>query len=66
MGVFKGRSLKKSLAAIGTIVIWFIAVRVIIEVPEQVGNVLWPLIVYNSALFGIKKFGQYFNKKEEG
>ena len=62
----KKRSLKKSLAAIGTIVIWFIAIYVTIKVPEEVANVLWPLIVYNSALFGIKKFGQYFDKKEEG
>ena len=69
----KNRSLKKTLGTIGTFLIWTISAYVIYKVPEQVGNVLWPLIVYNAALFGIKKFGANFshnnndyNDHEEG
>ncbi len=58
------KSLKKSLATIGTFIVWGIAVYAVVMEPSQIANVLWPLVVYNAALFGIKKFGQYFNKKE--
>lgn len=60
----KKRSLKKSLATIGTIEIDLLAAYVIYKDPTLVGQVFWPMIIYHAALFGIKKFGQYFDKKE--
>ena len=50
-------SVKKSLGSLGTVVIYGIALYVIWKEPTQVGNVLWPLIVYVAALFGLKKIG---------
>ncbi len=60
----KKRSLKKSLAAIGTLELDILAAYVIYKDPTQAANIFWPMIVYHAALFGIKKFGQYFNDKE--
>lgn len=58
-------SVKKSLGSLGSFVIYFIAIYVCLKDPNQVGNVLWPLIVFVGALFGIKKFG-YIKPKNQG
>ena len=49
-------SVKKSLAVKGSFVIDFVSVYAVVSDPELVKVILWPLIVYYAALFGIKMF----------
>ncbi len=55
-------SVKKSLGSIGSIVIYAIAMFGAYKQPEQIPNILWPLMAFVSALFGIKKFGNKIDK----
>ena len=55
-------SVKKSLGSIGSIVIFVISLFGSWKQPEMIPNILWPLMAFVSALFGIKKFG---NKPED-
>lgn len=50
-------SVKKRLGTVGTFVVYGIAGYATWKDPSQVGNILWPLIVYVAALFGLKKIG---------
>jgi hypothetical protein len=59
-------SVKKVLAGMGTVVIFIISLYVSFKIPEQVGNILWPLIVLISALFGIKTAGGVLINKQNG
>ena len=56
-------SVKKVLGVLGTLVIFFIAIFVIIKDPSQVGNVLWPTMSLVIGLFGIKTAGGVMLKK---
>ena len=58
-------STKKTIATLGSVVIHTIGVFAVYKDPNLISAVLWPLCVYDAALFGIKKFGGYFNHKEE-
>ena len=55
-------SVKKSLGSIGSIVIFVISLYGSWKQPEMIPNILWPLMAFVSALFGIKKFG---NKQDD-
>ena len=50
-------SVKKSLGSIGSICIFAISLYGAYMQPEQIPNILWPLMAFVGALFGIKKFG---------
>lgn len=55
-------SVKKSLGSIGSFCIFAISIFGSWKQPEMIPNILWPLMAFVSALFGIKKFG---NKDED-
>ncbi len=50
-------SVKKTLGVIGSCVIFIISLYGTYKDVNQIPNILWPLITFVSALFGIKKFG---------
>lgn len=67
MGACTDMSVKKTLGTIGALVFFGISGYAVFREPTQVGNVLWPLGIMISALFGIKTFGGIMmknNKKE--
>ena len=51
-------SVKKSLGSIGSACIFAISLYGAWKQPEMIPNILWPLMAFVSALFGIKKFGR--------
>ncbi len=55
-------SVKKSLGTIGSVCIFAISLYGSGTQPEMIPNILWPLMAFVSALFGIKKFG---NKQDD-
>ncbi len=55
-------SVKKSLGTIGSVCIFAISLYGSGKQPEMIPNILWPLMAFVSALFGIKKFG---NKQDD-
>ena len=50
-------SVKKSLGSIGSVCIFAISLYGSWKQPEMIPNILWPLMAFVGALFGIKKFG---------
>lgn len=50
-------SIKKRLGIIGSLCIFVISVYGSITDTSLISTILWPLITFVAALFGIKKFG---------
>lgn len=50
-------SLKKSLATWGTLIVYVMALYGGYKLPETIPQLIGVLVVYNAALFGIKKYG---------
>ena len=51
------RSLKKTLGTIGTIVVYILSLYGGYKLPKQIPQIIGVLVVYNAALFSIKKYG---------
>jgi uncharacterized protein YebE (UPF0316 family) len=58
-------SVKKTLGSIGTVIIYFLSIYAVLNKLDTINNVLWPLITFVAALFGIKTFGGLATNKEE-
>ncbi len=53
----KKHSLKKSLGTIGTFVVYLLSLYGGYKLPATIPQIIGVLVVYNSALFSIKKYG---------
>lgn len=61
----KKKSVKKTLGIIGCGVVFGIAIYGSIADPSEISNILYPLIIFVAALFGIKTLGGVMAAKAE-
>ncbi len=59
------KSLKKTLGTIGTIVVYILSLYGGYKLPNTIPQIIGVLVVYNAALFSIKKYGQNIPKTED-
>ena len=58
----KKRSVKKTMGVIGCIVVFGIAVAGAIAEPSETANILYPLMLFVGALFGIHTTGKVLHE----